>query len=101
MNMESQESFSVMTDIWQLEQGGFRAMRLLASSESKRSISEESMTRPIPSRIDWRLSAGFTCRVAWKANQAASCSNRGCVTIYPYMALRKTSREFFQPPEDL
>jgi len=23
MNMEFQESFSVMTDIWQLEQGGF------------------------------------------------------------------------------
>jgi len=55
-------------------------MRLLASSESKRSISEESMTRPIPSRIDWRLSAGFTCRVAWKLTrrhhaQIGVCNN--------------------------
>src|SRR5436305_11154385 len=45
----------------------FRASRLLTSSESKHSISVGPITRPLLSTSDKRLSAGSTCRVAWKA----------------------------------
>src|SRR5713101_4118221 len=64
----------------------FRASRSLASSASKRSISEGPITRPLLSTSGWRLSAGSTSRVACKARPR---SRRLCAGVgaEPFLSL--------------
>jgi len=107
--MELREQFPTMTDVRQLEQLGFSREQIAGLVRVKALYQRGHITRPILSTTDKRLSAGSTCRVAWKANLRSRCMCEGgwgvedacdprssisLTQLYKEMALRKRKREY-------
>ena len=66
--MELQETLPTTTEVRQLEYVGFSSEQIAILFIVKALYQQGPITRPLLSTSGWRLSAGSTSRVAWKAN---------------------------------